>query len=511
MSSNETWKQVYYAAASLAVAKVLPDKRSDALSALYNLGISNVDDTSNGLEHLTNAYSRFRPIILCGWFAMTLAMVTNGRPRTRWSADESLRVLVEGYLQPNLAEVIGTSAAVMTVSQIDVPDFGGPAWVTRVEEAIGAHLEKIPSKDHNVDVLLITAMKDEYDQVLRVTDGLSPAGWRVSDDGPQGYRVAHGTFETPTGSLVVVTSWANHTGREQAQATASLLIQHYKPRCIAMSGICAGRRGDVALGDVIFGDRLWSYDAGKRKVTPQDDGTHREVFQGDHLQFRLSAAWKQRVESFQVDAAAKWLAERPTPPLENQEWWLLLALLRGEDPRNHPNRPDLCPDWSIVLMRLRRKGLLTASGLDLTEKGRHEAEEFDLLHIDGIPAPAPFRVHVAPIATGAEVTEDAGIFPRLAKSMRKVLGVEMEASAIGAIGEIHDIPALVAKGVSDFGDEFKDDRYRRFAARASAECLLSVLRDGADLIRLAAPLARPVQDSLLTAPFAGRIVEEVED
>jgi nucleoside phosphorylase len=249
-----------------------------------------------------------------------------------------------------------------------------------------------------------------------------------------------------------------------------------------MSGICAGRRGDVALGDVIIGDRLWSYDAGKRKVISQGKRTSQEVFQGDQIQFRLSAAWKQRGDSFQVDPAAKWLVGRPALPLENQEWWLLLALLRGEDPRNHPKRLDFCPDWPNVLPRLRRKGLLTKSGLALTEEGRHEAEEFDLLHIDGIPAPAPFRVHVAPIATGAEVTEDAGIFPRLAENMRKVMGVEMEASAIGAIGKMHDIPALVVKGVSDFGDEFKDDRYRHFAARASAECLLSVLRDGADLI-----------------------------
>jgi hypothetical protein len=86
------------------------------------------------------------------------------------------------------------------------------------------------------------------------------------------------------------------------------------------------------------------------------------------------------------------------------------------------------------------------------------------------------------MATGATVAEDAGIFSRLAESMRKVLGVEMEASALGALGEVYDIPVLVAKGVSDYGDAFKDDRYRNFAARASAECLISLLRNGVGLL-----------------------------
>jgi hypothetical protein len=86
------------------------------------------------------------------------------------------------------------------------------------------------------------------------------------------------------------------------------------------------------------------------------------------------------------------------------------------------------------------------------------------------------------MATGAAVSEDESIFPRLAESMRKVLGIEMEASALGALGNIHNIPVLVAKGVSDYGDSFKDDRYREFAARAAAECLIDLLRNAVDLL-----------------------------
>lgn len=326
-----------------------------------------------------------------------------------------------------------------------------------------------------VDVLLICALKDEYDQVRAVTNGLLDPGW-IESTGPRGWIVADGAFATSTSApLSIRTTWATHMGRENAQAVASLLIQAQPARCLAMSGICAGRRGKVALGDVIFADRLWSYDVGKLTV---EDGEQR--FQGDMLQFRPPPAWVQRMQQVSVPPDAPWLAARPLLPLEHQEDWVLLRLLVGEDPRKSADFGKACPDWSVVLQRLWQRKWLEKP-LTLTDIGRERATELDLLY-RGLPAPPAFQVHVAPMATGASVTEDAGIFARLANSMRKVLGVEMEASALGALGELHGVPVVVAKGVSDYGDSFKDDRYRQFAARAAAECLIILLRGAADLL-----------------------------
>lgn len=76
--------------------------------------------------------------------------------------------------------------------------------------------------------------------------------------------------------------------------------------------------------------------------------------------------------------------------------------------------------------------------------------------------------------------EDEHIFDRLANTMRKVLGLEMEAAVIGAVQQAyrHDIPwMIVMKGVQDFADPQKNDNFRHFAARASAECLIGFLRE----------------------------------
>jgi len=327
-----------------------------------------------------------------------------------------------------------------------------------------------------IDVLLICALKDEYDQVRNVTDGLLGPAW-VESSGPNGWIVADGSFGTSAGApLRIRATWATHMGREQAQAVASMLIQAQPARCLAMSGICAGRRDKVALGDVIFADRLWSYDAGKITVEGRE-----QRFLGDMLQFHPPPTWIQRMQAVSAPTAARWLAERPILPLEREEDWVLLQLLAEFDPRNRDEFVQACPDWSLVLPRLWQRRWLDKP-LTLTDSGRARAEELALLHPRGLPPPPSFQVHVAPIATGGSVTEDAGIFSRLASAMRKVLGVEMEASALGALGNLLNLPVVVAKGVSDYGDAFKDDRYRAFAARAAAECLIALLRGAVDLI-----------------------------
>jgi nucleoside phosphorylase len=355
-----------------------------------------------------------------------------------------------------------------------------------------------------VDVLLICALKDEYDQVREVTDGLLDPGW-VESYGPRGWIVADGRFATATGAqLSIRTTWAEHMGREQAQAVASFLIQAQPARCIAMNGICAGRRNKVALGDVIFAERLWSYDAGKMQV---ENGE--QHFEGDPLQYRPRPGWVQRMQHLRISPDTPWLALRPSLRLEYQEDWILLRLLAGEDPRSSVDRKDACPDWDKALLRLWQRKWLKHP-LTLTDLGRARAEELNLLYFGKLPAPAAFQTHIAPVATGAQVTEDTGIFPRLANSMRKVLGVEMEASALGALGELHDVPVVVAKGVSDYGDPFKDDRYRLFAARASAECLIALLRGAADLITIGDSIqAIDRMEPATPTPPAGPLITEL--
>jgi nucleoside phosphorylase len=243
-----------------------------------------------------------------------------------------------------------------------------------------------------------------------------------------------------------------------------------------MCGVCAGRRGKVGLGDVIFADRLWTYDTGATVVELDEHGKDVECLAAEPLVYNLSAAWKHRAESFRPDGIELWVSRRPRA-YDHQADWLLARLAAGDDPRVHPKQRAYCADFDNVVRALRRRGWLTSSGLALTAKGSAHIHDKLLLHPGGLPDPEGFAIHVGAIATGTTVVRDQRIFEKLSGRMRNVLGLEMEAASIGAVAHLHNVEyAIVVKGVMDYADAEKCDNFKSFAARASAECLVSFLR-----------------------------------
>ncbi|HEY1351928.1 MAG TPA: tetratricopeptide repeat protein, partial [Ktedonobacteraceae bacterium] len=88
------------------------------------------------------------------------------------------------------------------------------------------------------------------------------------------------------------------------------------------------------------------------------------------------------------------------------------------------------------------------------------------------------RCFIAPMASGMAVRSDDP-FPWLRERYhRNVLGLDMEAASFyRALGTCAQIPALVVKGVCDYGDHRKNDQLHSFAARASAVYLLHFIQE----------------------------------
>lgn len=329
-----------------------------------------------------------------------------------------------------------------------------------------------------VDVLIVTALKEELDSVLEVE---GRGAWeQVRDRDNLLYHVRD--LPNEQGEVLrVAAAWAGEMGESAAAVRAMGLINELEPACLAMSGICAGRRGKVFLGDVIVAERVFSYDHGKL-VAPRegDEGG----FFHDIATFNLAAVWKVDATYFAEEFLKSWQTAVPRPlSKEAQKRWLLLATHEheqgtGQPPGKHPERKERCPNWTQCVQELMREGLIESAGGQpkLTERGRERVEEMLLLYPDGPEQDPPFRVHVAPVATGKTVREDPQLFERLARHERKVLGVEMEAAAIGLVAERLSRRALIVKAVSDYADHEKDDAFRQFACHASASFLLAFLR-----------------------------------
>jgi nucleoside phosphorylase/tetratricopeptide (TPR) repeat protein len=333
-----------------------------------------------------------------------------------------------------------------------------------------------------VDVVILAALPLEFDAVLQVDAGAVPGSAWDRARGPSGLPIAFRPFVVSRGRpLRVAVAQAPGMGATAATNTLLPLVDQLRPRCVAMCGVCAGRRGKVELGDVIAADRLYYHDTGKQLP---------ERIQQDLTTYQLRDDWKAALEGMDPVARFRdepWFQARPL----TTEWRLHRALLALRDGVREPWTaldPTGSAEWPQIVAALRARKLLAASGRRLTRAGRRFADDLVFRHAgrDGLPDRSPagplhrFRLHVAPIGSGTRVIENEAIWSFVSQAMRKTLGLEMEAAALGELAHRqrqYQLDAVVMKGVMDFADHGRDDHFQAFAARASSECLLWFLRD----------------------------------
>jgi tetratricopeptide (TPR) repeat protein/nucleoside phosphorylase len=368
------------------------------------------------------------------------------------------------------------------------PDAFRPALTSAVRDlnrllALRTRAARAKVEPPSIDVLIIVALEAEIEGVL--AEGGGAELWQQLPD-----QVFVRTIPNEVGdSLGVAVAWSGAMGVVAATARLAALVEQLEPSCLAMCGLCTGRRGSVALGDVIVADRIFSFDYGKL-VTAQNSRQAPEFFV-DFSTYNLERTWSLAATSFLRDLAwATHLFPSRPPTKQTQERWLLRALYAhehegGPAPLRHRERTAVfrtevpgATDWVDRIHELRMMGLLVPdpSVLALSKAGRRQVEEDRLLHPEGAPSDPPFQVHVGPIASGSTAIRDPMIFERLRRIERKTLGIEMEASGIGLAGARWSLRTLVVKGVSDYADDDKDDRFREFACRASAACLLAFFK-----------------------------------
>jgi nucleoside phosphorylase/tetratricopeptide (TPR) repeat protein len=333
-----------------------------------------------------------------------------------------------------------------------------------------------------VDVVLLTAITLEYEAAKRVEAGAVEGSRWEEHPGPNGLPVAFRSFHHKSGRpLRVALAQAGGMGAEAALNALLPLVQRYRPRCVAMCGVCAGRQGPLGLGDVVAAERLFFHDTGKRLPGSK--------VQQDLTTYNLRDDWKVAIEQFKFVERFReesWWKKRPIP-YEWQENWVLTQFHKGvEEPYSLPEAHEFCPQWEQVIESLWASGLVERDTTTLTDEGRKRIKPLLLKHRGSFPdvSPAgtllPFKVRVAPMASGRQVIEDEQIWGFISDSMRKTLGLEMEAAALGALAHAQrdsKVEALVMKGVMDFANHGRDDHFKEFAARASAECLIAFLRE----------------------------------
>lgn len=324
----------------------------------------------------------------------------------------------------------------------------------------------------DVDVLIIAALKIEYEAALNAAltgHSRNPgvASWEDQGrDTPVPF--VKGDYVLANGDrLTIAVARPTRMGGAAIAPVVSSLVERLKPKCLAMCGVCAGNPVEVALGDVVIAEMTYVYDEGART---------REGFVGDHRQIPLSDFWVRMAQ----DMSATDLPSYGPASDEEARIWLLERLYVDDDPRQHPARSRYIAahTWVPHVRALQSRNLVrrVGSSLSLTDEGFSYIEDIIDGDVSG-PAKLPFAVVVGPMASGNVVARDGLTWGQLARwGVRSVAALDMEAATIAHVAHRLEVPEwVVAKGVMDHADPRKDDRYKPFAARASAEVLFKLL------------------------------------
>lgn len=125
---------------------------------------------------------------------------------------------------------------------------------------------------YHIDLGIIVALEDEELESVLALKG----NWKELPVEYDHARYFSGTFSDGDRSVSVVVVAAPKMGMPAAAVTASKMIQSFRPRLLAMSGICAGVRGKVNIGDILIADPCFDWGSGKwLREKPEADLTFR--------------------------------------------------------------------------------------------------------------------------------------------------------------------------------------------------------------------------------------------
>jgi nucleoside phosphorylase len=318
----------------------------------------------------------------------------------------------------------------------------------------------------HVDILIVNALRMEFDAAEAALRAIGVVLEPSSTD--HNATCSLGTLPTNDGARSIGLARPTRMGAVPVVTLASSLVERLRPICLAMSGVCAGNPDNVALGDVIVAEIAYAYDEGKRT---------KDGFEGDHRQIPLSDRWQRMAQELSLEGLSTYGAASE----EERRIWFLEQLAAGVDPARHPARERYLDGtlWGELVRALEREGLiervgsqfkLRTAGIDAVDVRR----AYDMAPVTRLP----FAVHVGPVASGNAVVKDGVTWNSLkAQGVRTALGLEMEAAAIAQVAHRLEVPYwIVAKGVMDYADPKKDDRFKLFAALASAQVLVRLLQ-----------------------------------
>lgn len=240
------------------------------------LSVPGVSD--NDLEYVSDVLAAKRAIHKCRFDLIILDINLPPRPESKTVVGAGLDILafIKGNNRAKPPAYLFGLTAYDDGAAIAAKEFSSPLWkLVRfsysesewrepLREAI-AYLQKCEKppfvtdgNTFHIDLGIFVALEVELASILTLDGSWSEI--KVDHDHA---RYFSGRFAGSQGVLSVVVTAAPRMGMPAAAVTASKLIYTFRPRVVAIAGICAGVRGKTELGDILIADPCFDWGAGK--------------------------------------------------------------------------------------------------------------------------------------------------------------------------------------------------------------------------------------------------------
>lgn len=325
------------------------------------------------------------------------------------------------------------------------------------------------------DVCILCALAEEAKAFMEIARKLGASKFHAdfSSAGLQYYHaVINNHRQEPLGLQV---SWQTGYGPLEAGLHMQRILGEFKPTFAGMTGICAGDRSRVALGDIIVAERAFFFDTGKftrdkRGRSQQQRDTETRFPTPAVLHFvRGFEGWESGIPELQ----------RPVSRRQQRDWLLTTLLEEATSSINKIGMTRLdeqAPAWRTIV-----QALLTAPDAYLKkDKTLQDPDRVrDLFYgVEVFPYKDPQapRVYIAPMASSNAVRADRP-FDNIRVPVRGTLAVDMEGAAFYRTAiDFPDTRFLLVKGVADYADNEKDDSYHAYASAVSAAYMLCLMK-----------------------------------
>jgi nucleoside phosphorylase/CheY-like chemotaxis protein len=155
---------------------------------------------------------------------------------------------------------------------------------------------------------VVVGLEDiELDSIKALDGSIEPL--KVAHDPTRYFR---GVLRDERGYVDVIIAAAPRMGLVDSAVAATRLVETFRPRYLAMTGICAGVREKTDLGDIIIADPCWDWGSGK--LTAEEE---KERFKAAPYQIRLDASLRSAARDLCDDEAwlqglyVNWAGGRP--------------------------------------------------------------------------------------------------------------------------------------------------------------------------------------------------------